>query len=196
MIIYDIEIRKSILGKNETKIEGVEYCEGWDDHANMGVSCLCCYDYVEDRYRTFMEDNMEDFALLVDARDVIVGFNNKNFDNKVLAYEGTDPPEQALEYLNKKSYDLLAEIRAAGGGWCSLDAMIKANGLAAGKTGNGALAPQWYQEGRIGKLLDYCTADVWLTKKLMDLVLQDKVMYSSKTGQVIKLRKPKKRRKK
>ncbi|MCK4822746.1 hypothetical protein KA005_43685, partial [bacterium] len=120
MLVYDIEIKKAILGKTDQPIEGVEYCDGWNDHAEMGVSCVCCYDYVDDRYRVFCEDNMQDFALLVDSREVIVGFNNIGFDNKVLAYQGTDPPEQNLEYLNKRSYDILAEIRHAGGGWCSL----------------------------------------------------------------------------
>jgi len=190
MVIYDIEIKKAILSKNETKIEGVEYCKGWNDHANMDVSCLVCYDYIENRYRTFMEDNMSDFALLIAGREVIVGFNNIGFDNKVLAHEGADPYEQNLEYLNKKSYDILTEIRNAGGGWCSLDAMVKTNNLAMGKTGNGALAPVWYQQGRIGKLVDYCLADVWLTKKLLDKIIQGEPLISSKTGRIINIRKP------
>jgi len=192
VIIYDIEIKKAILGKNDEPQPGVRYCEGWHDLAGMGISCVCCYDFRENRYRVFMEDNIQDFALLVESRDVIVGFNNIGFDNKVLAYaiNGLITVEQTLEWLNDKSYDILAEILAAGGGWCSLDAMVRANGLAKGKTGNGAMAPVWYQAGRIGKLVDYCLADVWLTQKLMDLILQEKVIYSSKTGQVIKIRKP------
>ncbi|MBE9570096.1 MAG: hypothetical protein IMF11_05690 [Proteobacteria bacterium] len=193
MLVYDIEIKKAILGKDEQPLGGVEYCEGWGDHVGMGVSCVCCYDYADDRYRVFCEDNMHDFVLLIDNREVIVGFNNINFDNKVLAcHGGTDPLEQktVLEYLNKRSYDILAEIRAAGGGWCGLDAMVKANNLATGKTGNGALAPVWYQAGRIGKLIDYCMADVWLTKKLLDKIIQGDTLTSSKTGQVINIRKP------
>jgi len=190
MIIYDIEIKRCILGKNEKPVEGVEYCEGWGDHEGMGISCVCCYDYVEDRYRTFMEDNMQDFGLLVNSCEIIVGFNNINFDNKVLAHWGADPRDQNLEYLNKKSYDILVEIRSAGGGWCSLDAMVKTNKLAAGKTGNGAMAPVWYQEGRIGKLVDYCTEDCRLTKLLLDKIIQDEPLISSKTGQVINIKKP------
>ena len=139
-----------------------------------------------------MEDNMLDLALLVDSHEVIVGFNNIGFDNKVLAHQGTEEfsPEQNLKYLNEKSYDILAEIRSAGGGWCGLDAMVKTNGLTSGKTGNGALAPVWYQGGRTGKLVDYCMADVWLTKKLLDKIIQGESLISSKTGQVINVRKP------
>ena len=192
MLIYDIEIKKAILGKNDEPLDSVRYCEGWGDHEGMGTSCVCCYDYTEDRYRTFMEDNMQDFSLLVDAHDIIVGFNNIGFDNKVLAYtlRGLITVERTLEWLSEKSYDILTEIRAAGGGWCGLDAMIKANGLAQGKTGNGAMAPVWYQAGRIGKLIDYCMADVWLTKKLLDLIIQGKPIFSSKTGQIINIKKP------
>lgn len=190
MIIYDIEIKKKILNKGEKPINGIEYCGGWHDHEGMGISCICCYDYMEDRYRTFMEDNMQDFALLVKSRDTIIGFNNIGFDNKILAHQGQEPPEQVLKYLNERSYDILAEILNAGGGWCGLDAMVKANGLGVGKTGNGAMAPVWYQVGRIGKLVDYCMADVWLTKKLLDLIIKGEPLISSKTGQVINVRKP------
>jgi hypothetical protein len=193
MLIYDIEIKKAILGKGEKPVEGVEYCEGWGDHEGMGVSCVCCYDYTADRYRVFCEDNMQDFALLVDSHDTIVGFNNINFDNKVLAHASSDP-EENLMYLLTKSYDILAEIRLAGGGWCGLDAMVKANGLANGlafgKTGNGAMAPVWYQAGRIGKLVDYCMADVWLTKKLLDMIISGETLYSSKTGKTLNIAKP------
>jgi len=205
MIVYDIEIKKAILGKNEKPRDGIDYCEGWYDYKGMGISCICCYDYVENRYRTFMEDNMRDFILLLESRKTFVGFNNIRFDNKVIAHavgnENIDPKKlsewamptdsvNAKRYLNKKSYDILAEILNAGGGWCSLDAMIKENNLAAGKTGNGALAPIWYQEGRIGKLVDYCMADVWLTKKLLDKIIQGEALISSKTGQRINIRKP------
>jgi hypothetical protein len=34
-IIYDIEIKRSILGKREQPVDGIEYCSGWHDHANM-----------------------------------------------------------------------------------------------------------------------------------------------------------------
>ena len=190
MLIYDIEIKRCILSKNEKPMVSNIVRDGWENHGGMGVSCVCCYDYLDDRYRVFLEDNMADFALLVAGRKIIVGFNNLGFDNKVLAHEGVGPYEQDLEYLNKKSYDIFEEIRSADGGWCSLDAMVKTNNLATGKTGNGALAPVWYQEGRIGKLVDYCMADVWLTKKLFDKILRGEALISSKTGQVINIRKP------
>ena len=54
LVVYDIEIQKGILGKKEKPVPGIEYCNGWNDHANMGISVICAYDYEEDRYRSIV----------------------------------------------------------------------------------------------------------------------------------------------
>ena len=202
MLVYDIEIKKAILGRGEEPQEGVEYCEGWSDHEAMGVSTVCCYDYKEDRYRVFCEDNMGEFLALTYARDILVSFNGVGFDNKVLAHALPAPAEplkwlnatpclaEPLKWLNEKSYDIFAEIRDVSGIWCGLDATIKANGLGAGKTGNGALAPVWYQTGEWGRLIDYCLMDTKLTKQLFDVILAGNPITNPKTGQPMILRKP------
>lgn len=192
MLVYDIEIKKAILGRGEEPQEGTNYCEGWNDHENMGVSTVCCYDYREDRYRVFCGDNLEEFSALVDAHDIIVSFNGLKFDNKVLAYTLpclADLPDP-LKWLNEKSYDIFAEIRDVSGKWCGLDATIKVNDLGAGKTGNGALAPMWYQTGQWGRLVDYCVEDVRLTKMLLDMIISGKPIINPKTRQPMVLRKP------
>mgnify|MGYP001588336156 CR=1 FL=1 len=43
MIIIDVEIEKGILGRGEIPIAGIEYCNGWRDFDNMGVSGACRY---------------------------------------------------------------------------------------------------------------------------------------------------------
>lgn len=43
MIVIDIEIEKAILGKNETPLEGIEYCGGWEhEYAAMAGCCGNC----------------------------------------------------------------------------------------------------------------------------------------------------------
>ena len=34
-LIYDLEIVKAIPDRNKPNEPGIEYCAGWDDHANM-----------------------------------------------------------------------------------------------------------------------------------------------------------------
>jgi len=199
MLIYDIEIKKAIAGKNEEVLPDIDYCEGWHDHENMGISCVCAYDYKQDRYRTFFGDNMDIFmSLIVEQRSLIIGFNNIGFDNKVISKTtGYD-----LSRLNNKSYDILREVWISKGydpdkffwkthGGYGLDDIAKANlpgGI--GKTGHGAIAPIDYQKGRWGSLVDYCLADVWLTKKVFDLIMQFGQLLCPKTNEVMKIRKP------
>ncbi len=198
MLIYDIEIKKAILGKGEIPFKGIEYCDGWHDHANMGISCICVYDYKQGRYRVFVDDNMDGFITLVANRKIIVGFNNVGFDNKVI----TSNIELTLGYLNSKSYDILREVWISQGydpdnfkkethdGY-GLDVLAKANFPdTGGKTGHGALAPVDYQKGSWGSLIDYCLADIWLTKKLFDLIILTGQLSCPKTNEAMRIRKP------
>lgn len=177
-IIYDIEIDKAILGKNESVIEGVEYCDGWHDHAGMGISCIGVYDYVEDRHRVFFKDNIVEFIKLCVNRDLIVGFNSYNFDNKVV--EATFRSLVSFYELDfsVKTYDILRNIWQSLGlnpdgfnpkthGGYGLDACCEAN-FGIKKSGHGAKAPIDFQQGKYGSLVDYCLNDVRLTKKLFD----------------------------
>ena len=51
-----------------------------------------------------------------------------------------------------------------------LDACCNANGIGS-KTGNGALAPIDWQQGRIGSVIDYCLQDIKLTEQLFRIIL-------------------------
>jgi hypothetical protein len=42
MIIFDCEIKKMILGRNDRVVEGLQYCQGWSDYAGMGVGSGLC----------------------------------------------------------------------------------------------------------------------------------------------------------
>lgn len=172
MIIFDCEIEKAIPDKDRNPLEGVSYCKGWTDFEGMGLSCICAYDYNEGRYRVFLKDNFDDFEALIDNHSPIVGFNSIGFDNRLLEANGIIIPPY-------KSYDLLAEIWSAAGlsrefqypshlGF-GLDAICQAN-FALNKSGNGALAPIWFQRGNIGLVIDYCLHDVHLTRVLLDHV--------------------------
>ncbi len=189
MIIYDCEIIRAIPPKDGNRLEDIEYCEGWDDHAGMGISVIGVYDYASDRYRVFCKDNFDEFQALVDSADLIVGYNSLKFDNQLCA-------ANSLKVPNEKSYDLLVEIWEAHGlasvfqypshvGY-SLDAVAQAN-FGDSKTGNGAMAPVLWQQGKIGQVIDYCLQDVRLTKRLMDQVINTEKLISPLTGKEVEV---------
>jgi hypothetical protein len=193
-IVYDIEIIKGIPSGKDPTLEDIEYCEGWHDHKNMGISVIAAYDYVTGRFRTFLRDNFIGFAELLVERNWHVGFNNIGFDNKVL--------RASQIYLgDERSYDILAEMwRAADldptsfewnthGGY-GLDETAMVN-MGAKKSGHGALAPVQWQRGQYGAVIDYCLEDVRLTKRLMDRILANGFLVSPKhTDRVLRVRHP------
>jgi len=186
-IIYDCEIIKAIPNRDGSQVDGIAYCDGWRDFANMGISVIGVYDYAEDRYRVFCADNAVEFTKLCTARDLCVGFNNIPFDNALIrATPGWNAPGDL------KCYDLLREVWIAAGlgpefnfkthGGYGLDAVCEAN-FGTKKSGNGAFAPVLWQQGKIGEVIDYCLNDVRLTKQLFDAALDRMPLVNPKSEQ-------------
>lgn len=187
-LIYDIEIVKAIPGCDGVRADGIQYCTGWQDHANMGISVIGAYDYTEQRYRVFCGDNMEAFWKATEAK-ILVGFNSIPFDNAVIAATyGVQLPE-------KRCYDLLREIWASVGlgpvfspethGGFGLDAVCAQN-FGTRKSGNGALAPVLWQQGKIGEVIDYCLNDIALTKQVFEASLLGRLV-CPKTGNLLRM---------
>lgn len=173
MIIFDVEIKKAIQGRNEARIEGIEYCEGWRDFKGMGVACVCTIDTQSNLSRAFTSSRLGELQVYL-ATDVTGGFNTRRFDMPLLA-------EHGVHVDGERHYDALEEVwKACGldpdnfqprthGGW-GLDAIMQQTfGLA--KTGHGAMAPVWWQQGDHSKVIDYCLNDVWLEGKLITHML-------------------------
>src|SRR5208282_3561350 len=172
MIIFDVEIKKGILGRNETPIEGIEYCAGWRDFENMGVACVCTFATESHLSRVFTSSRLDECQQYL-ATAPTGGFNTRRFDMPCLAAHGVTIAQEghydALEQIWLKlglDADRFSSLHA---GW-GLDAVMQATfGLA--KTGHGAMAPVWWQQGHHGKVIDYCLNDVWLEAKLVTHML-------------------------
>lgn len=165
LVIYDTEIRHGVSTRDNPREPGYRYAKNWTDFAGMGIACICAYDVIEAQYRVFLEDNFSAFESLVDQRDAVLGFNNWRFDDRLLRENGVRLPRE-------KSLDLAAAIWRAAGipdgehpRGLSLNACCESHGLAT-KNGNGADAPQDFQDGRIGRVIDYCLNDVRCTLQL------------------------------
>lgn len=183
IVIYDTEIIKGILKKGEQPVEGIEYCNGWRDFENMGISVIGAYDYLEDRYRVFCQYNFTEFQQLLNRADVVVDFNGYQFDAPLLNANG-------MGFNKDKHFDILRQIwKAEGYDPDKFDFRTHANyGLDAccwenfgiRKTGNGALAPIDWQQGRFGEVIDYCLNDIRMTKQLFDKIRLDGYIISPK----------------
>jgi len=193
IIFYDLEILLAIPNKNGAREEGINYCAGWSDYSNMGISCLCAYNATRELPLVYCADNLREFQVVTDNAAYLIGFNNARFDNRVLAANGITVPEE-------KTVDLLAEIWKANGldpdnfewqthGGYGLDVVCAAN-FNEGKSGNGALAPVDWQRGRIGSVISYCIRDVMLTYWLGRRMVETGAIVNPKTGAALKVELP------
>lgn len=147
---------------------------GWDDHASLGLSIGCWYDYANDRYHYFDRSNLEATMHGFLAREcLIVTYNGKTFDLPLMATVGfLQAPNWSS--LSARSYDVLHEIWEADptqhfqkGN--TLGAIAKTNGYGV-KLESGAYAPELWRRGEHARVINYCTDDVWKTRMLFEQV--------------------------
>jgi DEAD/DEAH box helicase domain-containing protein len=132
---------------------------GWHRAELMGVSVAVLYDSKTDDYFTFYEDEINKLINHLQQVQLVVGFNNKRFDYRVLsAYTRFD-----LHDL--PTLDILEEVTHRLGYRLSLDRLAE-HTLGVTKTADGLQALKWYKEGRMDDIAQYCKKDVEITRDL------------------------------
>ena len=108
IIVYDLETQKSFDEINSR------------EPSKLGVSVVVVYDYRDNQYKSFQENQLKNIWPLFEQADLIVGYNQKHFDNKVLnAYYAGDMDTFA-------HLDLLEEFYKTAGFRARLDDLAQA----------------------------------------------------------------------
>lgn len=206
-ILYDIEIIKAIPEKSP--IPGIQYCGGWNDHGNMGVSVIGFCEVLtgdddpfavldtRDPLSSFTvskldyligdEFGLAAFAKLANDADGVIGFNSRNFDDRVML---------AMGFPVATTYDLLEEVRIAAYGSADFRRAPKGHSYKLGKigdangypkTGDGANAAIQWQSGEHRAVIEYCLNDVAITATLLNMGLGGNLK-DPNTGAMLQLR--------
>lgn len=183
-LVYDCEIIRMIpdRGSPVTKLDGFEYCGGWEDFKNMGISVICATDLNTDDCYVFLHPDSSEIvsemwitlsSTIYDFEDFsqsskIYGFNSRKFDDNLCQANGINLKTDfdLLEQVRLSAYGSIEWFDCPKGRTYKLDALARANGLW-GKTGSGELAPKLWQQGKQKEVIDYCINDVCLTKELI-----------------------------
>lgn len=162
-------------------IRSAEEVGGWTNTHKMGVSVAVVYDSEINDFVSYLEHEVDKLIHHLTSLDLVVGFNNKRFDNRVLsAYTGVQ-----LERL--PTLDLLEEIHNYLGYRLSLDRLAQQT-LGTRKTADGLQALAWYKEGRIDLIQHYCKKDVEITRDILYYALeQGFLLFANKAKQVVRL---------
>ena len=142
----------------ETQLSAKEV-GGWHRADLMRVSCVVLYDSRSDSFYEFVEGQVPMLLDHLQQLDLVIGFNIKRFDYKVLGGY-TD-----LDFRQIPTLDLLEKVKDQLGYRLSLDHIASVT-IGAGKTADGLDALKWWKEGKMAKILEYCRADVAITRDL------------------------------
>jgi DEAD/DEAH box helicase domain-containing protein len=148
IVFLDLETQKS-----------AQEVGGWRNIHLMRVSVVVIFDSLEKRFLAFKENEIASLLAHLEKADLVVGFNIKRFDYTVLgAYTGKD-----LGSLH--TFDMLEDIHHRLGFRLGLDHLASET-LNRRKSGDGLQALDWFKQGEMEKLVDYCRMDVELTRDL------------------------------
>jgi len=113
--------------------------------------------------------------------ELVIGFNNKRFDNKVLsAYT-------LFNLASLPTLDIMEVITNRLGYRLSLDRLAE-HTLGVKKTANGLMALKWYKEGKMEEIISYCRQDVKITRDIFLYGLENRyLLFQNKAGSVVRV---------
>ncbi len=142
----------------------------------LKVSLVGAYFYATDSYESFLEPDLPKLFSKLEHASRIIGYNSIGFDIPILNnyYAG--------DLFNVPQLDLLAEINKELGFRIKLDSVAQAT-IGAKKSGHGLQAVQWWKEGKIDEIREYCLQDVKVTKEVYEFGLkQGFILFDDRMG--------------
>ncbi len=159
ILYFDLETQKS-----------AEEVGGWDKISRMGMSVGVTYSTARQEYKIYGEKQVNELIQDLQRADLVVGFNNLRFDYEVL--HGYTP----LDLRQLPTLDMLVELQNKLQHRLSLDSIATAT-FGVEKTAEGMQAIQWYKEGRLLEIAEYCCFDVKLTRMVHEYGVQHRQLH-------------------
>ena len=165
LVYFDLETQKS-----------AEEVGGRGNIAKMGMSVGVTYSTARGEYKIYGEPQVNDLINELQRADLIIGFNNLRFDYEVLhGYT-------SLDLTQLPTLDMLVVLNEKLGHRLSLDSIATAT-FGVEKTAEGLQAIEWFKEGKLAEIADYCCYDVKITKLVHEYGARQKQLhYTNRFG--------------
>jgi len=148
ILYFDLETQKS-----------ADDVGGWGNIHEMKLAVGVVWDSCEQEYFSYLEGAASQLVTKLRTADLVVGSNVKKFDYGVLQ------PYADFDLDEITTFDMLIDINEKLGHRLSLNHLAE-NTLNTKKSADGLVSLQWYKEGKIEKIVDYCKQDVKVTRDL------------------------------
>lgn len=145
--------------------------------ALLRLSLVGCYFYATDTFESFLETDLPKLWPRLETADRVIGYNLFGFDYPCMQSYYTG------DLRKIPTVDLLVEIEKRIGFRVKLDDVAHAT-IGVGKSGHGLQAVEFWRNGDLEKLRDYCLQDVRVTRDVYEYALQNQqVQFFDRTGQ-------------
>lgn len=159
IVYFDLETQKS-----------ADEVGGWDKISSMRMSIGVTYSTSRGGYAIYGEEHVNELIRELQRADLIVGFNNLRFDYEVL--HGYTP----LDLRQLPTLDMLVVLQGQLQHRLSLDSIATAT-FGVEKTAEGMQAIQWFREGKLLDIAEYCCYDVKITRLVHEYGVQNRQLH-------------------
>lgn len=170
LVFFDLETQKlfeEVGGRNPSQLL---------------LACGVTWSTARNDFAVYWEKDAAALVAELKSADRVIGFNILNFDYEVLKPYA---PNENLRSI--RSTDMLQDIYRTLGFRLSLDSLAKAT-LGATKIADGVQSVQWFRDGKLDKVAEYCKADVDITRRVYEFGRDNGfVHYYSKMGSKLKV---------
>lgn len=145
---------------------------------DLTLAVVAVYSYTDDAYTAYTQETLSDLWEVMRNIDTLIGFNNNHFDTPLLNKYA--PMDLTKEY---DSIDLLESVRQSLGRRIRLD-WIAEGTLGINKSGDGLQAVEWWKQGKVEEVKQYCIDDVRITKDIFDYALKNEELLYNDLGSI------------
>ena len=146
IVYFDLETQKS-----------ADEVGGWNHIRDMRMSVGVTFSTQRGSYLIYGEKQVDALVAELLRADLVVGFNNLRFDYEVLhGYT-------IVDLTQVPTLDMLIELQKSLQHRLSLDS-IAVSTLGVEKTSEGLQAIEWYRQGKLLEIAEYCCYDVKITR--------------------------------
>lgn len=173
------QFMKNILYVDVETQKAAHEVGGWQNVRDMRLSVGVAYSSARNEYRIYHERDVDALIAEVQRADLVVGFNILRFDYEVLHYY------TVLDLRQLPTLDLMLCLQRQLQHRLSLEAVASAT-FGVEKTAEGMQAIQWFRQGRLLDIAEYCCYDVKLTRMVHEYgANHQRLFYKDRLGKTL-----------
>ncbi len=140
--------------------QAVQEVGGWEHIDKLKISVACAYDSKTDEYISYLEKDMQKLNDLCEDR-LVIGYNIRGFDLPVMV-------EYGLRMKDLDVFDIMYDLETLTRQRFLKLQYVAQGTLNSGKSADGLQAIEWWKQGQVQKIIDYCMQDVKVTKDIFE----------------------------